>query len=119
MNARRRKPDDGVAGGDVGARQQRAALGRADRKATEIVIALPVEARHLRGLAADQRATGFAATLGNAGHDRGRRLRIELAAGKVVQEEQGLGALHHDVVDGHGHEVDADAVMDAGFDGDL
>ena len=34
-------------------------------------------------------------------------------------EEQRLGALHHDVVDRHRHEVDADAVMQAGLDRDL
>ena len=119
MHARRGKADHRIAGGDVRARQQRAALGRADRKAAEIVIAVLVEAGHLGGLAADQRAAGFAAAFGDAGDDRGRRLRIELAAGEVVEEEQRLGALHHEVVDRHRHEVDADAAMQAGLDRDL
>ena len=35
---------------------ERAALGRADGETGEIVIAVLVEARHLGGLAADQRA---------------------------------------------------------------
>ncbi len=44
---------------------------------------------------------------------------IELAGGEIVEEEQRLGALHDEIVDAHRHEVDADAVMDAGVDGDL
>lgn len=37
----------------------------------------------------------------------------------VVEEEQRFGALHHEVVDRHGDEIDPDAVVDAGLDGDL
>ena len=88
-------------------------------KPAEIVIAVLVEPRHLGGLAADQRAAGFPAALGDAGHDRRRRFRIELAAGKIVEEEQRFRALHHEVVDRHRHQVDADAAMQAGLDGDL
>ena len=113
VNARGGKPDHGVAGRDIAARQQRAALGRADRKAAEIVVAVLVEPGHLRGLAADQRAAGFAAALGDAGDDRGGGLGIELAAGEVVEKEQRLGALHDEIVDRHRDEVDADAAMHA------
>ena len=44
---------------------------------------------------------------------------IELAGGEVVEEEQRLRALHHEIVDRHGDEVDADGAVDAGLDGDL
>ncbi len=113
------KPDHRIAGRDIRARQQRAALGRADRKAAEVVVAVLVETGHLRGLAADQRATGFPAAFRDAGDDRSSRLRIELAAGEVVEEEQRLGALHHEVVDRHCDQVDADAAMQPGVDRDL
>ena len=119
VHARRGETDHRVAGGDVAARQQRAAFGRADRKARQIVVAVLVEPGHFRGLAADQGAAGFPATLGDAGHDRGGGLGIELAAGEIVQKEQRFGALHHEVVDRHRHQVDADAAMQAGFDRDL
>ena len=46
-------------------------------------------------------------------------LRIELAAGEIIQKEQRLGALHHEVVDRHRHQIDADAAMQAGLDRDL
>ena len=53
------------------------------------------------------------------GDDGGGGLRIEFAAGKIIQKEQRLGALHHEVVDRHRHQVDADAAMQAGLDRDL
>ena len=46
-------------------------------------------------------------------------LRSEPSDGEVIEEEQGFGPLHDDVVDAHGHEVDADRVVAAGLDGDL
>jgi len=94
--------------GDVGARQQAIAFGGADRKAREVVVALDVHAGHLRRLAAHQRTTGATAAFGDAGHDTTTRLDVEPAAGVIVEEEQRLGALHHDVVDAHRHQVDAD-----------
>ena len=45
--------------------------------------------------------------------------RIELAAGKIIEKEQRLGALDDEIVDAHGDEVDADRVVNAGLDGDL
>ena len=51
--------------------------------------------------------------------DRGADLRVELAAGEIVEKEQRLGALHHEVVDRHGDEIDADRVVPAGLDRDL
>ena len=119
MNARRGEADHRIARRDIGPRQQRAALGGADRKAAEIVIAVLVQAGHFGGLAADQRAAGFPAAFGDAGDDRGRGFRIELAAGEIVEEEQRFGALHDEVVDRHRDQVDADAVMQAGLDRDL
>jgi len=41
----------------------------------------------------------------------GRGFDVELAGGVVVQEEQRLGAAHYQVVDAHGDQVDADAVV--------
>ena len=70
VDARRGDGDERVAGGDVGARQQRAALGGADGKAGEIVVVAVIHARHLGGFAADQRAAGQAAALGDALDDR-------------------------------------------------
>ena len=101
------------------ARQQRFALDRADGKAGEIVVARRIDPRHLGGLAADQRAARLLAAFGDAADHRLGHAEIELAGGEIVEKEQRLGALHDDVVDVHGDEVDADAVMNAGLDGEL
>src|SRR6185312_11988505 len=108
-----------VAGSDVAARQDRAALDGADRKTGEIVIAAAVDPRHLSSLAADQRAAGLPAALGDAFDDLGTDLRVELAGGEVVEKEQRLGALHDQVVDRHGDQVDADGAVQTGLDRDL
>ena len=69
-------------------------------------------------LAADQRAAGLAAALGHALDQLLDVVGVELADRDVVEEEQRLGALAHEVVDAHGHEVDADGVEPAGGLGD-
>ena len=119
MHAGRGKPDDDVARRDVRARQYVLASDGADGKAREIIVAALIDAGHFRGLAADQRAAGLAAGRGDAfDHFRPDR-RIELAAGEIVEKEQRLGALHDEIVDRHGDEIDADRVVAGGFDRDL
>ena len=44
---------------------------------------------------------------------------VEPPRREVVEEEQGLRALHDEVVDAHRDEVDADRVVAAALDGDL
>jgi len=119
MKARGGEADNRVARADIGTRENAVALDGADGEAREIVIAGRVHARHLGRLAADQGAVRLAAAFGDAGDDGGGFRDVELAGGEVVEEEEGLGALHDEVVDRHGDKVDADRVMDAGFDGDL
>ncbi len=96
-----------------------AALGGADRKARKIVIVAAVEAGHLGGLAADQRAAGFLATDGNAGNDGRADFGLEFSTSVVVEKKERFGALHNQVVDAHGDQVDADGFVAAGLDGDL
>ncbi len=119
MHAGGGEAEDDVAFGNVAGRQQLAALGRTHGKAREVVVAVRIHARHFGGLAADQRAASLAAALGDALHDRRTLVRVELAGGEVVEEEQRLGTLHHEIVDAHGDEVDADGVVAVGVDGDL
>ena len=119
MDARRGEADHRVAGRDIGARQQCAALGGTDRETRKIVVAVLVEPGHFRGFAADQGTAGFPAAFRDARDDGRRGLGIELAAGKIVQKEQRLGALDDEVIDRHRHQIDPDAAVQAGFDGDL
>ena len=78
-----------------------------------------VKARHLRRLSADQCASGLRAPLGDALHDGGHDILVELAGCKIIQEKQWLGSLNDNVVDAHGHQVDADRVVHAALNGDL
>ena len=119
MNAARGEAEDDVARREIAARQDPVALDRADGEAGEVVVALAVEARHLRGLAADQRGAGHAAALRDPLDDARRRLHVERGGGEIVEEEERLGALHDEVVDAHRDEVDADRAVLAAIDGDL
>src|SRR5690606_9908098 len=69
--------------------------------------------------AADQRASRLAAPLRDATDDGRTLLGVELAGGEIVEEEQRFGALHDEVVDAHGDEIDPDRVVLSGIDGDL
>ena len=111
------EPEHHVARRDA-ARQHLAALDRADREAREVVVARLVEAGHFGGLAADQGAIRLAAGRGDPLHDLGADLRRELAAGEIIEKEQRLAALHHDVVDRHRDQVDADRGVPPDLDRD-
>jgi hypothetical protein len=78
-----------------------------------------VHAGHLGGFAADERAACEAAAMGDAVDDGCALLDIELAGGKIVEEEERLGALDDKIVDAHGHEILADRVVLARIDGNL
>ena len=88
-------------------------LDRADREAGEIVVAVPVVLRHLRGLAPEQRAPGLAAAVGDARDDRWGGVLVELAGCEVVEHEQRLRALRQEVVDAHRDQVEPGDLMAA------
>src|SRR5262249_25138370 len=74
---------------------------------------------HFGGFPADERTVRLPAAGRNAGDHARRHFRREFSAREVVEEEQRLSALHHEIVDRHGYEVDADRVVTAGLDRDL
>ena len=95
------------------------AVDDADAEPGEVVLVGRHHAGVLGGLAADQRAAGLHAAVGDAGDHLLDVGRVELADRDVVQEEQRLGARHDDVVDDHRDEVDADRVVAAQLPGEL
>ncbi len=119
MDAAGGQPENDVAGGDILSGQDLAALGGADGEAGEVVVLAGIHARHFGRLAADQRASRLPAAFGDACHDVAAGAHVELAGGEVVEEEQRLGALDHEVVDAHRDKVDPDGVVLAGRYGDL
>ena len=68
----------------------------------------------LRHLAADERAASLTTALGHALDELLDVIGVEVAHGDVVEEEQRLGALAHEIVDTHGDEVDTDGVEAVG-----
>src|SRR5207247_11415822 len=83
----------------------------ANNESGKIVFAIGIKARHLSGLATDQRASIVLAGLSQAFYDFFSDLRLELSRGQVIHEEQRRGALHRDVVDTMIHQVSSDGVM--------
>ena len=79
------------------------ALGDADREAHQVELSWLHGAGVLGHLAADQRAASLPAAVGHALDELLDVVGVELADRDVVEEEEGLGALAHDVVDAHGH----------------
>src|SRR5262249_57226035 len=94
-------------------------LSRGVVHAREGAAALPFSPGYSRPSTADERTTGLAAALRDTGNDGARRLDLELPGREVVEEEQRLCSLRQEVVHAHSHEVDADAGMPTGVDGDI
>jgi len=113
MRAGRCDADQHVALSDAGAVLQLALFHAGHSEAGQVVLARGIHVGHFRGFAADQRAAGLGAAVGDAAHDRRGGVDVQLAGGEVVQEEQRLGALHQHVVHAHGDQVDADRVVAA------
>ena len=83
----------------------------AHHEARQVVVVGIHDAGVLGHLAAHQRAAGQLAALCDAAHDLCHVLRLELADGNVVQEEERLRADGHHVVHAHGHEVLANGLV--------
>lgn len=110
------QPEDGVTHLDAAPIDHLITFDAADDEAGDVVVAQRVEARHLGGLPADQRATGIAAGGGDAVHHLGEMLRREPAGRVVVEEEERVGAAAEDVVDAVVDQVGADTAMAPGGD---
>ena len=119
MHAVRCQAQHHVSGAHALAGQNFGFFYRADGKTGQIVFACGVHAGHLGRFAANQRATRQLTSLGDTtNHGRGR-VNVELAAGKVIQKEQGLGTLHQHIVDAHGDQVDTHGVVHIPFERQL
>ena len=111
MQAGRGQTHDLVAHADAGTVHQLGVVHDAHAEAGQVVFAIAVHVGHLGGLAAQQGTGGLATAFGHAADDRVGGIHIQLAGGEVVKEEQGGGPLDQDVVDAHGHEVDAHGIV--------
>jgi len=95
------------------------AFDHAHNKARQVVLAVGIEAWHLGGLAADQRAAVVFAGIGNAFNHFLGDLGLQLAGGEIVHEEQRSGALDGDVIDAMIDQVGSDGGVQPHFEGNL
>ena len=72
-----------------------------------------------QNLATDQGASGHLAAFGYAGHDALGNAVLELSGGKIIQKKQRFRTLHDQVIDAHGDQINADAVMPVIIDREL
>ena len=105
--------DDDIALGNRAAIEHLAALDGAHGEARKVVLAGCVHVRHLRSFATDQGSAGLHAALGDTRNHGAGDIVVQLAAGEIVEEKQGLSALDEHIVDAHGDEIDTNRVMDA------
>nr|GFA99101.1 hypothetical protein [Tanacetum cinerariifolium] len=103
--------DQRVAGSDLGAVDDLGFFNHTDTETGQVVVFAFVHAGHFSGFATDQRAAGQLTARTNAGDDLGCGVDVQFAGRVVIKEEQRLGAAHHQIVDAHGDEVDADGVV--------
>ena len=111
MYARGRNADQRIARLDGRAVDHLLLVDHADREAGHVVLVYRIEARHLGGLAADQRAACLTAALCDARYHLRDLCGLVFADCDIVEEEQRLCTAAGDVVDAHGNAVDADRVM--------
>ena len=111
MYAGGRQTNEHIALSDGGAVHDCGLLGNTDRETGQIVLVFVIHARHFSGFATDQTGTSLYAAVGNASHNLLEQCWIVLAAGDVIQEEQRFRTLSGNIVDAHGHAVDADGVV--------
>ena len=105
--------DEQVAFLDVAAVDDFVLVDYADREAREVEALGVVDAGHLRRFAAEQRAEAFLAGADDAVDDGREYLFVELAAGRVVEEEERARAYRDEVVDVHRDEILPEAAVEA------
>ncbi len=73
---------------------------------------------HFGRFTADERGARLAAAFGDTTDDGLGYVDAQLACRVVVEKEEGLGPLDHDVVGAHRDQIDADRVVSACVDGE-
>ncbi len=119
MKPGRGQPQQYIAGCDAAAGDELRTVDRAHNRPGKVVLAIGIEAGHLRGFAADKRAAVFAAGPGDTGHHLLDDFGGKPPGGQVVEEKQRCRALHRDVVDTMIDQVRAHRVVNAKLKGQL
>ena len=116
MQTRRRQTNQGVARLNGRAVDQPRTLDHADDEAGDVVLAVRIEAWHLRSLAADERAPVLATSTRHSGDHLFGHVGRQTTSREIVEEEQRHRALHEDVVDAVVHQICANRVVTTGHE---
>ncbi|MNT00431.1 hypothetical protein D3C72_1348640 [compost metagenome] len=111
MRAGSAQGDQCVAGLHLAAVDNLGLFDHADAKAGHVVVFAVVHARHFSGFTAHQSTARLLTAFGDTGDHAGRGVHVQFAGGKVIQEEQRLSALNHQIVHTHCNQIDADGVV--------
>ena len=111
MDTGRSQGNHHIAGDHAGIVDDFLFVHNAHGEASQVIVILGHHAGMLGSLAADEGGAGLHAALCHTGNNLGDFFRDVLAAGNVVQEEQGTGTAADNVVDAHGNTVDANGVV--------
>src|SRR5215472_12620569 len=119
MKSIRGKPDQNVASLYILSTNDLVAVYHANNKTGEVVFSIRIKARHLSGFAADQGAAIMLAAVDNTRYDLLGHLRLEVPTSQIVHEEHRSSTLHGNVIYAMVHQVGADGMMQAHFEGEL
>ena len=119
VNAGRRQAQHHIALRHQSAGENFGLFHHAHGKTGQVVFARGIHTRHFCGFAAHQGATGLFATGGDALNHGGSGIDVEFSAGKVIQKEKWLCPLNQNIIDAHGHQIDAHAVVHAPIESQL
>src|SRR5581483_4914738 len=114
-----RQTEQGIARFHAVGAQDSVFIHDTDDAAGQVVIGRRIHTRHFGGFAADQRALIIAATGRDARDDLLGDLGLQSSKRDIIEEEEGLGALHQDVVHAVIDEVLPDRIVTARFYGDF
>ena len=111
MDAGRRQSDDHVSFCNGIHVQDFGFVHRANRESRQVIFVFRIEAGHFSGLAAHQGAARLYAAFRYAGNNLRYFFRIIFSHRHIVQKDQRLGPGTDNIIDAHGHTVNAYRVM--------
>ena len=114
-----RKSDERIAGFYIFSGEELFAFDGANDEAGKIVFTGRIEAGHLGGFTADERAARFAAGAAHAFDELLDNFGLEFPHRKIVEKEKRFSALDENVVDAMIDEIAADGGVDIHGHGDL
>ena len=111
MQTRRWKTNNHVSGFDSRTINHFIFFDNTDDGADQVVIFAVIDAGHLRGFAADERAARFAAAGDKTRNNLQKGIRVQLAHTYIIEEEKRFCAKHRDIVDTVIHQILPDGVV--------